>query len=76
MPLPLGVVKPDATTTSVAPPGPVTSPAVEEVVLDLEFIEEPLGLLADQRYGFLQVDFGESIGPEGRFQIVRKLAGE
>ena len=48
-----------------------TEPAAETV--DLTFVEEPLGLRADQGYGYLQVDFGERIGPNDRYEILRKL---
>ncbi|KAJ7715826.1 kinase-like domain-containing protein [Mycena metata] len=39
----------------------------------MTFIEEPLGVPADQGYGFPQVDFGQCIGPNGEFEIIRKL---
>jgi hypothetical protein len=42
-------------------------------LVDLTFVEEPLGLRADQGYGYMQVEFGERIGPEGRYEILRKL---
>ncbi|THH03576.1 hypothetical protein EW146_g10394 [Bondarzewia mesenterica] len=53
---------------------PMASPKkieVEEVELD--FVEEPLGLTANQGYGYFRVDFGETIGPDGRYEIKRKL---
>ncbi|KAJ6448697.1 kinase-like protein [Mycena sanguinolenta] len=65
---------------STTPPGDVSvlnasSPAVENV--ELSFVEEPLGLRADQGYGYLQVDFGDRIGPSHgsrpRYEILRKL---
>ncbi|KAJ6452956.1 kinase-like protein [Mycena sanguinolenta] len=65
---------------STTPPGGVSvinvgSPAVENV--ELSFVEEPLGLRADQGYGYLQVDFGDRIGPSHgsrpRYEILRKL---
>lgn len=40
---------------------------------ELNFFEEPLGLSVDQGYGYLQVDFGERIGPNSRYEILRKL---
>ncbi|KAJ6596069.1 hypothetical protein B0H10DRAFT_2089060 [Mycena sp. CBHHK59/15] len=49
---------PTPPSASVADAG---SPAVENV--ELSFVEEPLGLRADQGYGYLQVDFGDRIGP-------------
>jgi serine/threonine-protein kinase SRPK3 len=39
----------------------------------LTFVEEPLGLRADQGYGYLQVDFGQRLGPNGQYEILRKL---
>lgn len=48
-----------------------SSLAVENV--ELTFLEEPLGLRADQGYGYLQVDFGQRIGPSGQYEILRKL---
>ncbi|KAJ7435408.1 kinase-like domain-containing protein [Mycena latifolia] len=48
-----------------------SSLAVENV--KLTFLEEPLGLRADQGYGYLQVDFGQRIGPSGQYEILRKL---
>ena len=55
---------------------PLSSPnmstePVEEV--DFTFVEEPLGLRADQGYGYLQVEFGQRIGPSNRYEILRKL---
>ena len=41
--------------------------------VDLEFIEEPLGLSVEQGYGFPRFEFGESLGPDHRFKVVRKL---
>ena len=39
----------------------------------LSFPEEPLGVPASKGYGYAQLDFGERIGPEKRYEIVRKL---
>lgn len=39
----------------------------------LEFVEEPLGVTAEQGEGYLRVDFGERMGPDNRFEILRKL---
>ena len=42
--------------------------------VDLEFIEEPLGISVEQGYGFPRFEFGETLGPDGhRFKLVRKL---
>ncbi|KAJ7036973.1 kinase-like protein [Mycena alexandri] len=57
----------DAAADSAAP----ITPVVQNV--ELTFVEEPLGLLADQGYGYLQVDFGQRLGPSGRYEILRKL---
>lgn len=42
-------------------------------VVDLTFIEEPLGILGEDGYGWPFIDFGESVGPDGRYVISRKL---
>lgn len=42
-------------------------------VVDFTFEEEPLGLLAEQGYGYLQIEFGQRIGPNQRYEILRKL---
>jgi hypothetical protein len=39
----------------------------------LKFIEEPLGVHAEQGYGYPRFEFGESIGPDHRFKLLRKL---
>ncbi|KAL5512707.1 hypothetical protein ACEPAG_2973 [Sanghuangporus baumii] len=39
----------------------------------LDFAEEPCGFEASQGLGFLQVEFGDRIGPDGRYEILRKL---
>lgn len=47
--------------------------------VDLTFIEEPLGLMEEQSYGFPQLEFGQRIGPtnlataQGRYKIAPKL---
>ncbi|KAF8062371.1 kinase-like protein [Lyophyllum atratum] len=41
--------------------------------IDLEFIEEPLGVTAEQGHGYLRVEFGDALGPENRYKVVRKL---
>ena len=38
-----------------------------------KFAEEPCGFAVKQGLGFMQVEFGERIGPEGRYEILRKL---
>ena len=42
-------------------------------LIDLEFIEEPLGVTAEQGHGFIRIEFGEAIGPDNRYEVVRKL---
>ena len=42
-------------------------------LVDLEFVEEPLGVTAEQGHGFIQIEFGDAIGPDKRYKIVRKL---
>jgi len=44
-----------------------------DTAVDIKFIEEPLGLSAEQGYGFPRFEFGESLGPDNRFKVVRKL---
>jgi hypothetical protein len=39
----------------------------------LEFVEEPLGVTAEQGHGFLRIEFGDAIGPGKRYKVVRKL---
>ncbi|KAL6300875.1 kinase-like domain-containing protein [Sparassis latifolia] len=51
--------------------GDTSTDAVENV--ELTFVEEPLGLRADQGFGYLQVDFGQRIGPGDRYEVLRKL---
>jgi hypothetical protein len=42
-------------------------------LVDLEFVEEPLGVTAEQGHGFLRIEFGDAIGPGKRYKVVRKL---
>ena len=42
-------------------------------VFDLDFVEEPLGMPASDKYGWPQFEFGESIGPDNRYVLTRKL---
>ena len=41
--------------------------------LRLEFEEEALGVSAKHGFGYLQVEFGDCIGPENQYQVLRKL---
>jgi len=41
--------------------------------VELEFVEEPLGVMAEQGHGYIRIDFGDEIGPDKRYRIVRKL---
>jgi len=40
---------------------------------DFEFVEEPLELSAEQGHGFPRIEFGDAIGPDHRYNVVRKL---
>src|SRR5882672_6037524 len=42
-------------------------------LVDLEVVEEPLGVTGEQGHGFLRIEFGDSIGPDERYRVVRKL---
>ena len=42
-------------------------------LIDLEFVEEPLGVTAEQGHGFIRIEFGDAIGPDKRYKVVRKL---
>ncbi|KAJ3925812.1 MAG: kinase-like protein [Lentinula lateritia] len=42
-------------------------------VVDLSFVEEPLGLPGLEGFGWPQLEFGERIGPDLRYEIKRKL---
>ncbi len=39
----------------------------------LTFVEEPLGMSAEEGYGWPQLEFNQVIGPENRYVICRKL---
>ncbi len=41
--------------------------------MDLSFRSEALGMPADKGHGCAQLDFGETIGGDQRYTIVRKL---
>ncbi|KAI0315034.1 kinase-like domain-containing protein [Amylostereum chailletii] len=43
----------------------------EEVAL--VFVEEPLGMPANEGYGWPQLEFGEAVGPDNRYIVCRKL---
>ncbi|EJC99013.1 kinase-like protein [Fomitiporia mediterranea MF3/22] len=47
--------------------------AKAEDIEELTFTEEPLGVSARHGFGYLQVEFGDRIGPDGRYEILRKL---
>jgi hypothetical protein len=42
-------------------------------LVDLEFVEEPLGITAEQGHGYIRIEFGDTIGPDKRYKVVRKL---
>ncbi|KAI0315033.1 kinase-like domain-containing protein [Amylostereum chailletii] len=37
------------------------------------FVEEPLGISAEEGYGWPQLEFNETVGPDNRYTICRKL---
>ncbi|CAA7266685.1 unnamed protein product [Cyclocybe aegerita] len=41
--------------------------------VDLTFSEEPLGMPAEYGFGYPIVNFGQRFGPEGRYEVIRKL---
>ncbi|KAF8573007.1 kinase-like protein [Ramaria rubella] len=41
--------------------------------VDLTFVEEPLGIPAQEGYGWPQLEFNQTVGPENRYVILRKL---
>jgi hypothetical protein len=44
-----------------------------ETVVDFTFASEALGMPAEQGYGWTRWSFGEKVGPDARYTIVRKL---
>ena len=44
-----------------------------KTVMDLIFTSEPLGMPAKEGYGWVQWKFGEKVGPDARYTILRKL---
>ena len=42
-------------------------------LVDLEFVEEPLGVTAEQGYGIPWIEPGDAMGPDKRYKIVQKL---
>jgi hypothetical protein len=61
--------------TQLDGPSPMSNMTTDRAVenVELNFVEEPLGLRADQGYGYLQVDFGQRVGPGDRYEVLRKL---
>ncbi|KAH8822953.1 kinase-like domain-containing protein [Flagelloscypha sp. PMI_526] len=41
--------------------------------LELSFVEEPLGLTTEMGYGYAHLRFGQRLGPNNNFEIVKKL---
>ena len=66
---------PSARTTAPdsEPPKRDKSTTLDFKVIKSKFIEEPLGNPATDGHGYAQFDFGDTIGPENRYKIVRKL---
>lgn len=44
-----------------------------KTIADFTFTSEPLGMPAQEGYGWVQWKFGEIVGPDGRYTILRKL---
>ena len=42
-------------------------------LVDLEFVEEPLAVTAEQGHGFIQIEFGDAIGPEKCYKVIQML---
>ena len=42
-------------------------------LVDLELVEEPLGVTAEQGYGFPWIESGDAMGPDKRYKVVREL---
>jgi hypothetical protein len=61
----LGNTKTTNQHVSVGPDGKVN--------VDLTFVEEPLGMPVSEGYGLPRFEFGEKLGPENRYTIIRKL---
>jgi hypothetical protein len=41
--------------------------------IDIKHVEESLGATTEQGHGYLWIEFGDTIGPHGRYIIIRKL---
>jgi hypothetical protein len=41
--------------------------------IDIKHVEEPLGATTEQGHGYLWIEFGDAIGPDRRYKIIRKL---
>lgn len=65
--------EPPSKATSSIKAGAESDLGTEEKPVQLTFIEEPLGIGKEHGCGFLQAEFGDRIGPEGRYELVRKL---
>lgn len=45
----------------------------DEVAFELSFMSEPLGLPAEDGYGWAPIEYDEKIGPAGRYTVACKL---
>jgi hypothetical protein len=69
---PLRMSSPDA--TAVNPTNQHFSVGADgKTYYDLTFIEEPLGMPGSDGYGWPQFEFGQTVGPNSRYVIERKL---
>ena len=51
----------------------VNPEGIEAIDSDLKYVEEPLGATTEQGHGYLWIEFGDAIGPDRRYIIIRKL---
>ena len=51
----------------------VNPDGIEPIDSDLKYVEEPLGATTEQGHGYLWIEFGDAIGPDRRYIIIRKL---
>jgi serine/threonine-protein kinase SRPK3 len=55
------------------PTDPSSTLTNKQVTIDLFFLEEALGIPCSEQCGWPRFKFEDSIGPEGRYQLKRKL---
>jgi hypothetical protein len=55
-------------------PAPITEQSSEDTpTVTLDFKEEPIGLPPSNGFGFLDVNIGDELGPDGCYVVLRKL---